>query len=179
MERNKPLNKKAQNEKIYSLANDKEKKGTLHIFETEKNDYNSVDRLKFTSYSSIKSICSTLSYSSAKIFINKSKLNELRIEVAKIGNTVCGNCVSHLYKNKDDDSHENTQHLIKIENDLSFKIQSHSKKSICNEKLIDKDYTESDNIRDVRITIAEQANNDTQICGNCVSILYKNTRSKI
>ena len=81
-----------------------------------------------------------------------------------------------LCKNKED----KTYHLFECEKKSDDSCSLKNKTSFCNKKTLSKYSSEYEckfackNIKDTRIKIAELANKGEQICGLCVSHLYKN-----
>ena len=105
-------------------------------------------------------------------FMDSYNIKDIRLKIASdTTNNICGTCVSSLYKNETD---ENIQHLFEVEYRYKLMLSETRdwKEAIChNSKKI---YSENDNIKDIRLICAEEANKEKNICGSCVARLYKN-----
>jgi len=133
---------------------------TLHIYE-------GVDDMKV--------ICGTDSLSSVefKDYLKTRSLEDMRIHIAKIAHTtnICSVCISHLYKNEN--KKKPTWHLYECHKSELCLDQENLNSKICKHGS-DADYTEAPNIAQIRQKCAIEANNRLNICGKCISRIYKN-----
>lgn len=136
---------------------------TLHIYE-------GVDDMKV--------ICGsdTLLSVEFKDYLKTRSLEDMRIHIAKIAQTtnICSICISHLYKSEN--KKKPIWHLYECHKGELCLDQENLNSRICKHGA-HIEYSKAPNIQAIRQECALEANNRVNICGMCVSRIYKNSKT--